>query len=262
LAAPPATETTPGIGDNMPPEPLAQGSEVELATALSGQNLDLTARVAEIERAVDDPARLPDVVTDEEQAGRIAEFVRQCTAEEKKAATRHDDAKRPYLTLGKLVDGFFGGYARRLKEAKAKAQHRLTVYLAEKDRRAREEHAAEQRRHAEAQRQAAEEQRRKAEAAARRPFGAPPLPVPTPVAPAAPVPPPAPVQVRGSYGAVTGLVTKPDFEIEDIAQIPLNKLRPYIPRAAIEQAIRAFMRAGGTELKGVKFVDRVQARTR
>ncbi len=49
-------------------------------------------------------------------------------------------------------------------------------------------------------------------------------------------------RVRGDYGSVQSLRTTIEFEIVDAGSIPVDAIRPYLPRAAIETAIRGFVR--------------------
>ena len=58
-------------------------------------------------------------------------------------------------------------------------------------------------------------------------------------------------RVRGEYGGLGTLTRKWTFANLDRATIDLRALRPFIPMDGLERAVRAFIDAGGRELRGV-----------
>jgi hypothetical protein len=249
------------IGDNLPPpdaDPLRE--------RLAEDHAALISRATELLEAVD---RVPETVT-EATAGRVSDFIKQLTGHIKALDTTRVAEKEPYLAGGRNVDGFFKAVTDPLGKAKTVVQVRLTAYLREKaeaERRAREE---------EARRQAEEEARLRAEAEAKAAELASESDLDDAVAAeerarqakadrlkaeqdakakAAEL-----SRTRGDYGSVGSLRTFWDFEVLYIHEIPLEEIRAHLPIAAVEQAIRSYVKAGGRDLKGVRIFENTAAR--
>jgi hypothetical protein len=125
--------------------------------------------------------------------------------------------------------------------------------MAEEDRKRREE---ERRREAEARRirEDQERQAREAEEAGR--------PAPEPAVEVTPVRVEAPV-ARGDLGAKVGTVTVWKHEIEvPIAKLPKAILENATVREAVDKVIRASVRGGTREIKGVRIYSEQQAAVR
>jgi hypothetical protein len=209
--------------------------------------------------------RVPSLIDTEELAGKVGDFVKQLTGAHKTAEAARVAAKEPHLESTRVVDGFFKQITDPLANTKRMIEARLGAYLkqkADEERRQREAAAQLAREKAAAEWRAAQEAERQRQAAA---AGA--------AAKAQPVPAPTAVQVeqhldaahqheneasqltaaaqasdadlsrvRGDYGSVQSLRTTIEFEIVDAGSIPIEAIRPYLPRAAIETAIRGFVR--------------------
>lgn len=216
------TIEAPGIGHNLPPSPVE-----ELSLELARANTDLDNRARAIEAAKE---RIPASIDSDDEAGKLTEFVRQCQAAIRTAEDRHDEAKRPYIDLGRTVDNFFRIITDRVASAKALAENRLTVYARKK--------------------REAQEARDREIAKAYQKFGEKPPP-----------PTAAPVRVRSDVGGVMTQTDRWTFEIDDLAKIPLASLRAFIARDAVEKALRAYIRHHHKmtpdqipPLKGVRFL--------
>ena len=121
---PEPTPIAAGLGHNQPP------SDIELLVQrLSEETADLLKRQAQLEDAL---SRTPARVQDEDQAGRMAEYLKQLTAFLHSAEERRKAAKEPYLEASRAVDGFFRRMTDAIASAKTKVALRLSVYQEEK----------------------------------------------------------------------------------------------------------------------------------
>lgn len=254
-----AAPTTAGIGGNNPPKITAAEA---LRNRLAEQFDDFTTRRDELLAAA---ARAPVVINDEETAGKTTDFIRQISAAMKNAEGVRVSEKEPFLESGRTVDGFFKAITDPLKQAKINITSVLTRYqrkVADEERRVREE----------AERKAREEAERKAEAAreaeqaaqdttgldhaiaaeeAAKKAKADAIEAQRKAdAKAADM-----TQTRGDFGGHASLRTSWEFEVTDFDAIPLENLRRHIPRDGIEKGIRAYVKAGGRELKGVRIYE-------
>lgn len=255
---------TGGTGHNNPP------SDIELLhTRLEEENRNITARRDELLAAV---ARIPGEINDEDLAGKVAGFIKQIAACTKAAEAKRTGEKEPFLAQGRVVDGFFKAVTDPLGKAKKEIAHRLTLFQrkqADEERRRREEAEASQRREAErlakeavereaaaktdadltvaisasesAQQAAADAEQAKTEAHAK----------------AADM-----SKIRDAYGAVSSLRTFWDFADLDRDAIDLATLRHHIPLDALERAVRAYIKSGGRELKGVNIFQNTKSAVR
>lgn len=232
-----------------------------LRERLEADHAALVKRAIELSEAVD---RAPETV-DEDNAGRVADFIKQITGHMKALDGARVAEKEPYLAGGRTVDGFFKTWTDTLERGKKIVEGRLNVFLRAKaaeerrireeaERIAREEAARIAREAAEAAAKAqsdadldraiaAEDAARKAAADAAK------------AAQAADAKPADMARTRGDYGAVGTLRREVTFDGLDRAALDLEALRPYLPQDAIEKAIRAFIRAGGRQLRGVRIYE-------
>lgn len=240
------------IGGNRPP----------LRDLLAESHGDLLRRAAQLNDAL---ARAPETVTDDETQGKMGDYIKAIGACVRAVDTARETEKRPFLDAGREVDGFFKQFTDSLAKTKAAVERRVTVYLnekaaAEKRRRAEEERqarAAADRALAEAQ--AAEAANRKADADAALERAAIAETAATKAEAAVYAKPAEMARTRGEMGSVSTLRTTWEAEITDFAQIPLETIRAFIPRDAIEKAVKGFVRAGGRELAGVRIFEQSTA---
>lgn len=229
-----------------------------LRERLADEHASITDRRDELLAAVE---RVPEVIEDDDTAGRAADFIKQLTACHKNAESTRVAEKEPYLAASRAVDGWFKKITEPLAKAKKTVEARLTVYQrkkADEERRAREAAERQAREAAEKARKEAEERaaalaeesdldaavaaeeaaNHAAEAAAEAERAAD--------AKAAEL-----SRTRGDYGAVASLRTHWTFRDLDRDKIALEPLRQHIPTDAFEKAVRSYIRAGGRELAGV-----------
>lgn len=252
------TATLAGFGHNVGDRPLAD--------VLKEDHADLLTRRDELLAAFQ---RAPEAIDDPDTNGKMQDFVKQVDACNKRAEALRKDRKEPFLEGGRQVDGFFKGVTDPLGKVKKTLNARITVWLRKveaEERRRREEEERKAREEAErAAREAAEkaaalaeeeqlddaiaaeeEAQAAADAARRAEKDA--------AAKAAEL-----SRSRGDYGSVGSLRTTWSFEVLDIHQVDLETLRPHLPIAAVEQAIRSFVKAGGRELRGVRIFEEKNA---
>lgn len=250
----PATATA-GPGHNLPPDPIEA-----LRERLRDDHGEKMRRADDLLAGA---GRVPDAITDDEMAGKISDFLKQIAAHMKLLDHGRVTEKEPHLSAGRAIDGFFGGPIKALDEAKTKISRRLAAFLKAK------EDAERRRREEEARRVREEAERKAAEAAALEAAGR--------VEQADVALAEAQIaeamaeqagrgddhtRARGEYGAVSTLAAAWTFEVEDRAKIPLDLLRPYLPAAAVDSAIRAFIKAGGRALPGVRIFEEAKALVR
>lgn len=242
---------------NMPP------SDAEiLSERLNGKYSDTLKRRDELLASA---ARAPAEVADEGAAGKFADLVKLLSACTKNAEAERVAEKEPHLAAGRSVDGFFRGITDPLAAAKKTLEQRLTVFQrkkAEAERRRREEEEQRQReeaaklaREAAARADAltneedltaaiaAEEAAKQAQAdaaKAQREAAAKPAEL---------------SRSRSDIGSVASLKTFWDFEDLNRDAVDLEALRQHLPLAAIETAIRSFVKAGGRELRGARIFE-------
>ena len=221
--------------------------------------------LAEIEPIVDRAASLPKKIADEISLTRLGDIVKDAGKLAKRIEAKREEEVAPHLTAQKETNGFFKAHVARLKSAIEPLQALADDYQrakAAEQRRALEEAARKAREEEERQRvlaekaasanrasaalkhddraeEAAERARRTETAAA---------------ASAADL-----TRVRSTSGTVASARQNWTFDIEDLEKVPLDKLRPYLPRADIEKAIRSFIRVGGRELAGIRIYNDTKA---
>lgn len=255
-----------GIGHNSgaPAIPTPQQIHADLEIG----NVSLLARRDELLAAAGRvPAEIDDAIE-----GRVIDFIKQINACASKAKEAFKAAKEPYLEGGRAVDGFFKKITDPLDAAKKTLNDRLTAHLRRKE-------AEERRRREEAERlarEAAETARREAEEAARRLAEESQLDDAiakerearqaaadaAAAARAAEAKAAELSRTRGDYGGVSSLRTEWTGELVDRKTLDLEALREHLPTAALEQAIRSFVKAGGRSLRGASIYERTSAVTR
>jgi hypothetical protein len=280
---------TAGIGDNRPPW-FSRTDDGWIEVDLEGLSAWLSAEIEPLTKRRDDllgsAARCPAVIADAETAKRGADLVKAFATLIKNAEAEHASRKAPFLTAGRVVDNVVkAAIVDESVRTKANVEGRLTAYqrkVEADERRAREAEAQRQREEAaRLAREAAEKlaAAEAAEAAAAKEAEALPLLAgvvantnvdPTPLAEAviadeaarqgaadaeiarrrAAAPPAELSRQRTDLGAVASLRTHWDFRDLNRDQLDLEKLRPHLPQAALEQAVRSFIRAGGRRLRG------------
>lgn len=249
-----------GIGHNNPPD------DIEILKGRLGQiYADLNARRDEL---IDAETWLPNI-TDDETSGKVSDYLAQIAACESEAAKAHTSEKAPYLTGGRVVDGFFNTDIRdRLSPLRSRVGAKLKAYLDAKA-------AAERQRAAEeAARMAAEAVRKAEEAAAleaaNRPEAAEVAMSQAVEAETAAVvaqsvvhaKPAALAVAKGAYGSRSGLRSEWAGTITDKDKLDLNKLRPYLAVDALQKALNAFVKAGGRECAGTVIKEETKLNTR
>ncbi len=242
-----------GIGGNNPPS-----DEQAFLSELAGRHNPLLERLQEL---TDAAGRVPETVEDAETAGKLADFIKQLTAHEKRADKARTDEKAPYLERGRWVDGFFKTtVVVGIADIKKTMTGRLTVYQrkeAEKERQRREEEERRQREEAERARREAEEKAATAqteedlEDAVQAEEAADAAQAEAERAERAAQTGAADMSRQHSEaGTVASLRTMVKCTAWSRPELELNALRIYFADADIEKAIRAFIRDGGRELRG------------
>lgn len=242
-----------GIGHNTLP----------LKDMLAASYADLTK---EIDEAVAAAGRAPATIEDDAVSGKVADLVSDIRKLKKQADDAHDAEKKPFLTAGRDVDDFFRTPLSNADGAIKGLLAKQTVYLDAKDRAARAAAKAAE----EAARLALEEKLREAERAqdAGQFDQADSLlteaSIAEEVAETASLTQAAkPADLTRSYsrgGSVTSLRREWTFAVENRDILDLEAIRPYLAPADVDKAIRAYVKAGKRELKGVRIFEQAKAR--
>lgn len=187
------------------------------------------------------------------------------------------DEKDPFLRAERAVDGFFEPLKKTVTSMQTSVTGQVHAYLnriAAEERARREAVAAEERRRAEELRRQEDERRQKAEDARRAQARQRHQEVADALSKEADqadnmaqameteieaTKPADLARTRSNQGTLSTLKSEWVFAIEDLEAVPLDKLRPYLHREAIEKAIRAFVRVGGRELPGVRIYETTSA---
>lgn len=248
----------PGLGHNRPPEPT-------IPERLADTYTELMAQADAIAKRANDA---PKIVPDDAGLAAIGDIGAEALKLWKQADADRQNEKAPYLTAERQVDGFFKPVLERLDRIKRAMLDRATAYnraKAEAERKQREEAARREREEAEARKreaeqaaadgrvedamadvQAAEQAQDNAAAAAAHA-----------AAPAADM-----TRVRSEAGTVITTATRWRHEITDFDAIPLDRLRAYIKRDAIDAALRQFVKNGHRQLPGVRIYQEEAAQFR
>lgn len=229
----------PGIGHN--------------SGSLADRFAALTARTAELRASFD---KVPPNIEDDATQAKVGDLGKLIIKASKAAKDAHKAEKEPHLEAGRQVDAFFlAGMVKPLDELKGDLERRSTAYLrrkeaAERARREAEERAAREAAEAAAAQAKTEDDLTDAiakEDAAER------------AAEAASAPVADLVRTHGAMGSVTTARKEWFAEIEDFDAIPLDNLRAFIGRDEIQRAVKAYVRAGGRSLRGVRIYEDIKA---
>lgn len=249
-------ETAPaGVGHNNPPE--------ETPPTIS-ETLQLSAAdlIGKVQPLADRANKLPRVINTEDELNAVAPVVVDAKQLVKNLEAARKAAKQPYIDGGKEVDGFFNPVKDRIGkivsvfEALASDFQRRKI-AAERAARAEEARKAEER---------AEKERQKAEAAKRpetrekRLDAAETAQVEADRAAAAVQKTNAELGKVSGAGGTASARTVWTFAIEDFDAVDLNAIRHFIPREAIEQGLRAYVKIqkGSAKMNGVRFYEDVK----
>ena len=242
-----------GIGHNTGP----------LKDMLAASYSDL---IKEIDEACAAAERAPAIIESDEVSGRVADLVSDLRKLKKLAEDGHDAEKKPFLTAGRDVDDFFRAPVAGPDTAIKALLAKQTVWLDTKDRAIRAAAEAEEA----AARERADTQLRAAERAQDSGDfdGAEKLltnaAIADSVAETASLTQAAKAtDLTRTYsrgGSVTSLSRVWTFTVENRGQIDLEAIRPYLAPADVDKAIRAFVKAGKRELRGVKIFEQPKAR--
>lgn len=254
-------------------------------------SMDYGTQVERAKALIEAAAAVPDP-TDDDMAGALGDQAVQIAAHIKLMGTTHSSEKEPYLRNGRTVDNFFfpwcGDKTGKLVLAVNKLRARATVYASAKAARLKreaEEAARIQReeaarlaaeaaaRDAEARRLAAEAEARAAETRASASLASQAaaetrasadlmdqaVAVEAEAAKAEQVvavsKPAAFGKTRGDLGSLTTINTQWTFADLRRDALDLEPLRQHLPAEALEKAVRAFVKAGGRELRGVRIYE-------
>lgn len=237
------------IGHNAPP-PLAEILAERYAEAL-----------ADVDQVASRASALPKTVTSDADLGRVGDVVKDARKLAKGLDASRKVEVEPHLTAQRETNAFFAVATDRLEKISKTLEARATDYQrakAAEERRRRDEEARKAREEQDRQREiaqrAAEAGRQatvakaesRAEEAAERAAQA----ETASKASAADL-----TRTRSSTGTVATTRTTWDFEIVDLAAVPLDAIRPYLPRADIEKALRGYVKMGGRQLAGVRIFE-------
>lgn len=223
------------------------------------------AILAEVEDIAGRASDAPKKIASEEDIGKVGDIVKASRLLVKNLDTARKEEKEPHLTAGREIDGFFGAQAERLDRVTRVLQQRADEFQRERaaeERRKREEEARKAREEQDRQRDLARkaEEANRAAAAAKANDRAERAEVKAVQADARAQDSAADMtRVRTEQGTVVTTKTTWDFEITDFAGVSLEALRPYLPRADVEKAIRTFVRVGGRDLAGVRIFEKQTA---
>jgi hypothetical protein len=219
-----------------------------------------------VDEAVASAGRAPDTISDDATLGKFGDLIRHLTKLGKDADKARKDEKEPFLTAGRDVDGFFNPLVGALDDAKRKLSKPHTAYLAAKE--------AEERAKREAAEKSAREEEearlRAAEAAqdsgnfdeADKHLALASEAEARAVEAGANLKPAELVRTYSSGGSVSTLKKEWTFAVESYDAVPLDTLRPYISTDAVDKAIRAFVKAGGRQLAGVRIYEAAKSMVR
>jgi len=244
-----------GIGGNKPP----------VTELLGTAYADLVTR---IKAAIESAGRAPAVIEDDATLGKFADTVKYIAKLEREVEDARKSEKEPYLQGGRDVDAFFAGCTGELTAAKKVIAGRHTDYLVKKEaaeRAAREEAARLARAEEEVRLKAAQE----AEAAGRADEAQEQLETAAQAEVAAVkaeaeahAKPADLVRTYSTGGSLSSLKKEWTFAIEDMAKVDASAVWPYVAAADKEKAIRAFVKAGGRSLAGVRVYEAAKGMVR
>lgn len=248
-------EAAAPIGHNAPPP---------LRDILAENHASL---LREVEALADRANAAPRQINDDADFDTVGTLAKDAGALVRRVDGFRKTEKEPYLQAGREVDGFFGAMTDRLDRIKAAFQKIADDHMrakAAEERRRREEEARKAREEEERQREIARraEEANRAKTAEKHDAKADALAEKAAIAEASAQASAADLtRTRTASGTLATARTEWAFEITDVDAIPLDKLRPYLPRAEIEKAIRAYVRfhKDAAPLAGVRIFEDVRA---
>lgn len=225
-------------------------------TIQAGLELDFADRVKRTEDLRAAVGRLPAKVEDDATAARIADLADQFRKHIAALKKAHESAKDPYLTGGRIVDQFFNPAVKELSALlKDEVLARNTAYFTAKDKAERERAEAE----AKAARDAAERIAQAATTEREIDLAIAQEEIAEAAEAKAQAPTADLTRVHSAHGVTTSLRSFGwKHRNVDRAKLDLEKLRHYLPAEALDQAIRAYIRANGTPpaaLAGCEFFE-------
>ncbi len=242
------------IGHNQPP------SDMEI---LQGAMNEKHARVLDgAAKLIEAAVRIPDVIEDDETAGKASDYIKMVTGCRKNIETIRVSEKEPHLKMGRLVDGFFKVKTDLLDNAMTRAKRPLDNWLKKKaaeEQARRNEEAARLRRESEEQAAAAallEKAKLQPQAESMLDQAQITAAVADKADKAAEAKPAEMAKSRGDSGALATLRTRWVGELTDIGTLDLEALRFHINPDALQKAINSFVAAGGRKLHGGKIYEK------
>jgi hypothetical protein len=233
---------------------------------------EIASLIARREQLLAGVERMPARIEDEDTEKRASDLARMLgaalTAADKTRLARNEPARMAQA----LINSVYSKITEPLTRARKSVLDRLTTYQrvkAEAERRRRTEEARRRAEEAERQRQAAEEASRVIETDADLDVAVSTEELARQAAADAERARQATeaklaelTRQRGDFGAVASLRTFFDFTDLDRDELDLEKLRAYLPLDALEKAVRAYIRAGGRELRGVTIFENTRTTVR
>lgn len=248
------------------PRAVLGGNAPPIAERLALDHADLATAIAALaERA----NAAPKTIAGEDDLLAIGKIVKDAREVTGRAEGARVDEKEPFLTAGREVDAFFATMKDRLSRITTALQDRADAYQ-------REKAAEERRKQAEAARKAREEEDRQREiaeraaaagrnaAAAKAQAAADARAEEAAKAEAEAKARAADMtRVRGG-GTTVSARTVWTFQITDYEAIPLDRLRPYLKREAVEAAIGSLVKVqkNASPLAGVRIFEETKANFR
>ena len=258
---PKQTEQAPGLGHNNPPEEThhEDGTPRSIEELLAASQAEIIAKVEPIaERA----NKLPRSIDSEDDLNKVTPVVLDAKALVRDLEAARKAAKQPYIDGGKAVDGFFNPVKDRIGRIVSVFEDLASDFQrrkieAERAARAEEARKAEQR--AQKAREDAEKAKR-ADTREKRLDAADQAQVEADRAAASVTQTNAQLGKVSGSGGTASARTHWTFAIEDFDKLDLNAIRHFIPRDAIEQGLRAYVKIqkGSAKMDGVRFYEDVK----
>lgn len=231
----------------------------------------LAVDFAHITKAVEDleekSTTAPPVLEDDDDLELVTGLIGDFGKYAKRVDAIRDDNKRPHLEAGNTIHAFFKALEGRLLQTKKSLELRGTTYMNKKAEAERRVRLAEEQKAREAA--AVKEKEAAAALAANKPdeahaaqAAADNLSVRADNAADAAAARPADLARTTTDAGTATLSQVWEFEIQNIDTIDLEALRPFLPRAAIEQAMRGFVKSGRREIKGARIFSKNAGRFR
>lgn len=255
------TQATAEIGHNNPP------SEIEiLKETLAERNAKALNRAKSLNEAA---GRVPDEVKDQATADKITDLEKLIGTCLKALDDGHEAEKKPFLTMGRVVDDFFRDPRVTLEAAKKRIKGIQTRFLVDKESAERKRRLAEEekrRQEAAVTLQAAQKLEGEGKAAAAEVMLEQAVAIDDDAAFFAAAATQKGQAMAVSKGEATGAKSSLRYiktgELLDKNVVDLEVLRPYIKPEHIQVAINMAVKAGVKEIKGVKIWDKPEAATR